>query len=99
VTAISTRIATRHSNERLNLVERWFAELTNKAARRGSFRSVPDLMEMIMEFIGSHNERAKVFVWTATADDILAKIEWCRKRLEEISPGCISTRRKKRKVA
>jgi len=87
------------SSSWLNLVERWFAELTNKAVRRGSFRSVPDLMEKIMEFIGSHNEHAKAFVWTATADDILAKIERCRKRLEEISPGCTSTRRKKRKVA
>jgi transposase len=85
------------SSSWLNLVERWFAELTNKAVRRGSFQSVPDLIEKIMEFIESHNEHAKAFVWTATAEDILAKIERCRKRLEEISPGC--TDRKKRKVA
>lgn len=85
------------SSSWLNLVERWFAELTNKAVRRGSFQSVPDLIEKIMEFIGSHNEHSKAFVWTATAEDILAKIEKCRKRLEEISPGC--TNRKKRKVA
>jgi hypothetical protein len=50
-----------------------------------------------MEFIGSHNEHAKAFVWTASAEDILAKVEKCRKRLEEVSPGCTS--RKKRKVA
>jgi transposase len=85
------------SSSWLNLVERWFAELTNKAVRRGSFRSVPDLIGKIMEFIESHNEHTKAFVWTATAEDILAKIEKCRKRLEEVSPGCTS--RKKRKVA
>jgi len=85
------------SSSWLNLVERWFAELTNKAVRRGSFQSVPDLIAKIMEFIESHNEHAKAFVWTATAEDILAKIEKCRKRLEAISPGCTS--RKKRKVA
>ena len=85
------------SSSWLNLVERWFAELTNKAVRRGSFQSVPDLIEKIMKFIASHNEQAKAFVWTATAEDILAKVEKCRKRLEEISPGCTS--RKKRKAA
>jgi transposase len=85
------------SSSWLNLVERWFAELTNKAVRRGSFQSVPDLIEKIMEFIGSHNEHAKAFVWTASAEDILAKVEKCRKRLEEVSPGCTS--RKKHKVA
>ena len=85
------------SSSWLNLVERWFAELTTKAVRRGSFQSVPDLIEKIMEFIASHNEQAKAFVWTATAEDILAKLERCRKRLEEISPGCTS--RKKPKAA
>ena len=81
----------------LNLVERWFAGLTYKAVRRGSFQSVPDLIEKIMEFIESHNEHAKAFVWTATAEDILAKVERCRKRLEAISPG--RTSGKKSKVA
>lgn len=84
------------SSSWLNRVERWFAELTNKAVRRGSFQSVPDLIEKIMEFIESHNEHAKAFVWTATAEDILAKVEKCRKRLEEVKPGCMS--RKKRQA-
>jgi hypothetical protein len=84
------------SSSWLNLVERWFAELTNKAVRRGSFQSVPGLIEKIMEFIESHNEHAKAFVWTATAEDILAKVEKCRKRLEEVKPGCMS--RKKRQA-
>lgn len=85
------------SSSWLNLVERWFAELTNKAVRRGSFQSVPDLIEKIIEFIESHNEQVKAFVWTAKAEDILAKVERGRKRLEEISPGCTTS--KKRKVA
>lgn len=83
------------SSSWLNLVERWFAELTNKAVRRGSFQSVPDLIGKIMEFIESHNENAKAFVWTATAEAILTKIERCRQRLEEISPGCTSKKQRK----
>lgn len=43
------------SSSWLNLVERWFAELTNKAVRRGSFQSVPNLIEKIGQFIESHN--------------------------------------------
>jgi transposase len=85
------------SSSWLNLVERWFADLTQKAVRRGSFTSVPDLIEKVMEFIESHNEDASPFVWTATAETILEKIEKCRRRLEEISPGCTS--RKKRRTA
>ena len=56
------------SSSWLDLVERWFAELTNKVVRRGIFQSVPDLIEKIMEFIAAHNEQAKAFVWTATAE-------------------------------
>lgn len=82
------------SSSWLNLVERWFADLTQKAVRRGSFTSVPDLIEKVMEFIEAHNEDATPFVWTASAETILGKIEKCRRRLEEISPGCTS--RKKR---
>lgn len=85
------------SSSWLNLVERWFAELTQKAVRRGSFVSVPDLMEKIMAFIEAYNEAATPFVWTASAESILEKIERCRRRLEEISPGCTS--RKQRKAA
>ncbi len=78
------------SSSWLNLVECWFAKLTNKAVRRGSFHSVPDLIGKILEFIESHNDQPKPFVWTASVDRILAKIERCRKRLEEIEPGCTS---------
>ncbi len=58
----------------INLVERWFAELTNKRIRRGVFRSVKDLEAAIREFIEVHNEDPTPFVWTKTADQILASI-------------------------
>ena len=58
----------------INLVERWFAELTNKRIRRGVFRSVKELETAIREFIEVHNEDPTPFVWTKTADQILASI-------------------------
>jgi transposase len=58
----------------LNLVERWFAELTNKQIRRGVHRSVAELKAAIREFIETHNENPKPFVWTKSADEILASI-------------------------
>jgi transposase len=58
----------------INLVERWFAELTNKRIRRGVFRSVKELESAIREYISVHNEDPKPFVWTRTADQILDSI-------------------------
>jgi transposase len=58
----------------INLVERWFAELTNKRIRRGVFRSVKELETAIREYIEIHNEDPTPFVWTRTADQILASI-------------------------
>lgn len=58
----------------INLVERWFAELTNKRIRRGVFRSVKDLEAAIREYIDIHNEDPTPFVWTRSADEILASI-------------------------
>jgi transposase len=58
----------------LSLVERWFAELTNKQLRRGAYQSVPQLKAAIQEFIDAHQAHPKPFVWTKTADDILASI-------------------------
>jgi transposase len=80
------------SSSWLNLVERWFAELTGKAVRRGSFASVPDLIEAIFQFIKHWNKEGKAFIWTAKAEDILEKLERCKKRLEEIQPGCTKRR-------
>ena len=58
----------------INLVERWFAEITNKRIRRGVFRSVKELEAAIREYIDVHNEDPKPFIWTKTADEILASI-------------------------
>jgi transposase len=81
----------------LNLIERWFAELTNKRIRRGSFLSVDDLIAAIEEFLAAWNEHPKPFVWTATVDSILAKLARCRQTLEQIQPGCSLPKRRKRK--
>jgi transposase len=64
----------------LNLVERWFAELTNKRIRRGVFRSVKELEAAIRDYIEVHNEAPKPFVWTKTADEILNSIARYAKR-------------------
>jgi transposase len=58
----------------LNLVERWFAELTNKQLRRGAHRSVAQLEAAIREFIDAHHANPEPFVWTKTADQVLDNI-------------------------
>jgi transposase len=59
----------------LNQVERWFALITNQAIRRGSFDSVTDLKRKISEFVEHYNQHPRPFMWTATAESILAKLE------------------------
>ena len=59
----------------LNLVERWFAEITNKRIRRESFRSVPELEKAIKDYIKTWNKSGRSFSWTKTPGEILAKIE------------------------
>ena len=59
----------------LNQVERWFGKITDKAIRRGSFKSVKQLVRKINEFIEHYNKKAKPFMWTKTAEEILEKIE------------------------
>jgi transposase len=81
----------------LNLIERWFAELTNKRIRRDSFLSVDDLIAAIEEFLAAWNEHPKPFVWTATVDSIVAKLARCRQTLEQIQPGCSVPKTRKRK--
>ncbi len=70
------------SSSWLNLVERWFRELTTKRLRRGVFRSVPDLVAVIYAYIALNNADPKPFVWTASAEAILAKVGRCRAILE-----------------
>jgi len=68
------------SSSWLNLVERWFAALTDKQLRRNSFRSTRQLEQAIREFLAVHNTQPKSFVWTKSADDILNSIaRFCRR--------------------
>ena len=68
------------SSSWLNLVERWFAELTNKQLKRGTHRSVQELNKDIREWIETWNENARPFVWTKPADRILESIaRYCRR--------------------
>jgi Transposase and inactivated derivatives len=72
------------SSSWLNLVERWFRELTDKALRRGAFHSVPDLIAAIEAYLTAHNDQPRPLVWTATAENILAKVARGRVALETI---------------
>jgi len=72
------------SSSWLNLVERWFRELTEKRLRRGSFQSVPQLVAAIEEFIELNNTDPKPFVWTASVNKILEKVGKCKAILETV---------------
>ena len=80
------------SSSWLNLVERWFRELTEKALRRGAFFSVPDLVQAIEAFLAACNENPRPFVWTAQLEEILEKIDRARAKLESMQPGCTQPR-------
>src|SRR3989441_9875935 len=66
----------------LNLVERFFAEITDKRIRRGTFRSVPARIAAIRAYVREHNKHPGPFIWTATAAAILRKIKHCKQALE-----------------
>lgn len=67
----------------LNLVERWFALLTEQQLRRGVFHSTRNLETTIRNYIDAHNEEPKPFIWTKTADEILASVaRFCQRTLE-----------------
>lgn len=85
------------SSSWLNLVERWFGELTGKRLRRGAFVSVNDLKGAIDEFLKAWNDQPRPFVWTATVDSIVEKLSRCRQTLEGIKPGCTRPRMRKTK--
>jgi hypothetical protein len=65
----------------LNLVERWFREITDKRIRRGSFRSASELINAIHEYLDNHNQNPKVFVWTASVAHIMSKVAKCKEAL------------------
>ena len=73
------------SSSWLNLVERWFRDLTDKAIRRGVFRSVPDLIAAIEAYLAAHNNDPKPFLWTASAEQILEKVRRGRVALDRIT--------------
>ena len=66
------------SSSWLNLVERWFAEITRTRLRRGTFTSVPALERAIHDYLTHYNQHAKPFIWTKDADTILAKVDRCK---------------------
>jgi transposase len=72
------------SSSWLNLVERWFREITDKAIRRGVFHSVNELITAIEDYLKANNDNPKPFVWTATAEQILAKVARGRVTLQQV---------------
>ncbi len=68
----------------LNMVERFFRDLSEQRLRRGVFRSVPELIQAVEDYLARHNEDPKPFIWTATASDILAKVQRGRRNLDKL---------------
>ena len=67
----------------LNLIERFFRDLTDREIRRGTFQNVDALIEVITTYIGHHNSQPKSFKWTATADQIMEKVARAKLRLQK----------------
>ena len=72
------------SSSWLNLVERWFREITDKRIRRGTFRNVPALISAIKNYLDNHNQNPQVFVWSAPVERILGKIAKCKEALDSL---------------
>jgi transposase len=72
------------SSSWVNLVERWFGELTSKRIRRGTFPSVPALIQAINDYLAHHNQKPQIFAWSAPVERILAKIAKCKEALEAL---------------
>ncbi|MCA6111300.1 transposase, partial [Bradyrhizobium cenepequi] len=66
----------------LNMVERFFAEITRNRIRRGAFESVAELKRAIMEYLENHNAAPKPFIWTKSAGEILEKVARAKQALE-----------------
>ena len=71
----------------LNMVERFFAEITRKRIRRGVFKSVAELEQAIYDYLAIHNHNPVPFVWTATATAILEKTARAKQTLETVRAG------------
>ena len=72
------------SSSWLNLVERWFRDITQQRIRRGVFKSIAQLEQAISDYIAHHNANPKGFVWVAKAEDILEKVRRARKTLDKL---------------
>jgi transposase len=72
------------SSSWVNMVERWFAEISRKRIRRGSFKNVKELISTIKQYIESHNQNPKVLVWTASVESIMNKIKITKDLLETL---------------
>jgi transposase len=70
------------SSSWLNMIERFFRDLTDKRIRRGIFHNVKELVTAIRDYIGQHNHNPKPFIWTAKASDILEKVKRARVALD-----------------
>ena len=68
----------------VNMVERFFRDLTEKRLRRGVFHSLPELVAALEEYLTHYNENPTPFVWTAQANDILRKVERARKKIRKV---------------
>jgi transposase len=68
----------------LNLVERFFAKITSRRIRRGSYSCVDDLKTAIYDYLAQHNEKPKPFKWTKTAEDILTRERRAPDKLDKI---------------
>jgi transposase len=76
------RYFTPTSSSWLNLVERWFGEITRKRIRRGTFRSVGELTQAIYQYLRQNNQNPRPFIWTASASKIMNKIKHCKEALD-----------------
>jgi len=70
------------SSSWLNMVERFFRDLTHNRLKRGVFRDVEELIAAIDQYVDRHNEKPKPFIWTASANDILEKVKRARRALD-----------------
>ena len=68
----------------LNLVERWFRDLTDKRLCRGHFQNVAELIVTVHEYLHHHNQKPRVFVWTASVERIMTKVAKCKEALESL---------------
>jgi transposase len=68
----------------INQIETWFGIITKQAIRRGTFTSVNELIHRIRSYVEHWNTDAKPFVWTATADEILAKVRWVQTNIKQL---------------